>query len=41
MLTLKIEFDTVAVTDAVRQLPNSWAHSVSDKNDIIKTPFYT
>lgn len=37
MLTLKIEFDTVAVTDAVRQLPNSWACSVSDKYDIIKT----
>lgn len=41
MLTLKIEFDTVAVTDAVRQLPNSWACSVSDKYDIIKTAYIT
>ncbi len=38
-MTLKIEFDTVAVTDAVRQLPNGWARTVSDKHDIIKTAY--
>lgn len=41
MLTHKIEFDTVALTDAVRQLPNGWACSVSDKYDIIKTAYIT
>lgn len=41
MMTLKIEFDTVAVTDALRQLPNGWARTVSDKYDIIKTAYIT
>lgn len=37
MVTLKIGFDTVAVTDAMRQLPND----VSDKYDINKTAYIT
>lgn len=41
MMTLKTEFDTVAVTDAMRQLPNGWARTVSDKCDIIKTAYIT